>query len=115
MKMKNLLILCSLAAMIVVGCNTTQQKYAYNSISITETSATSAYQSYIGLVAKGQVPTNNVPKISADFEHFQLATRIAIDLARGNSNTVAPASLVTEAATLKTMIKLSAGTNSITN
>lgn len=81
----------------IVGCNTTQQKAAFNSISSVEQTVSSSYQAYVGLVVTGKIPTNDVPKVASALNHFQVATTLAVDLAQNNTNALAPHSLMVEA------------------
>lgn len=93
--MKKLLLLLSIAT--IVGCTSTQQRIAINTLSTTEQSVTAAVDAYDTLVIKGQLPTNDVPKISAAYNKFQAALIVAEDAVQYNTNAITPPALVVEA------------------
>lgn len=88
----------------VIGCTTTQQTAAYNTLSGLETGTTAAYNAYLTLVAQGTVSTNSVPQVSHDFNDFQSAMVLAVLAAQNNTNALAPTNLVAEAAAVVSLI-----------
>lgn len=95
-----LLMLC----MVGMGCNTTQQTVAYNTLYSTEQAVTASYSSYIALVIQGKVTTNNVPKVSQTFNQLQAAILLAKDAVQYNTNALAPTNITVEATDLITLI-----------
>lgn len=80
----------------IAGCNTTQQKAAYNTLYSLEQTTTAAVDSYDTLVLQGKVPTNGVPAVSRAYNDFQAAFRVALDAVQFNTNAIAPPNLVVE-------------------
>jgi hypothetical protein len=91
----------------LIGCGTTPQTTALNTLSTLEQSTTAAYDGYLALVVKGTVPTNDVPKISHLFNTFQADMIVAIVSVNGNSNAIAPASIIAEAASFSSQVSVS--------
>ena len=80
-------------ALIVVGCATSAQRVAFNTVATLETSTTAALDGYFLLVAKGQASTNGVSTVSKAFNKFQGGVLVALDVLQNNTNALAPASL----------------------
>jgi hypothetical protein len=87
-----------------IGCTTSQQTAAYNTLSGLETGTTAAYNAYLTLVVQGKVTTNAVPQVSHAYNDFQAAMVIATVSAQNNTNALAPTNLVTEAAAVVNLI-----------
>lgn len=88
--MKKLLVPFFIACL--VGCaslNTT----TFKTLSAVEITTETTYNAYLSQVISGTVPTNNVPKISADFRSFQALMRVTVAAASGNTNSPAPLSV----------------------
>ena len=101
--MKNLFIaLCLTVA--IVGCTTTSQRTAYNTLFTVESAATTSVDTYYGLVLKGTVSTNGVPQVSKAYNDLQAACALAAITAQNGTNALAPASIVMEASQLGTLI-----------
>lgn len=79
--------------MLTQGCTNPPSRIAYNSIATVAQGAQSAYDSYTQLVILGQIPTNDFPKISKQYDLLQTAVGLAIQVARQDTNAVAPPSL----------------------
>ena len=77
-----------------VNCTTTQKKTAYNTLYSLELTTTASYQGYLTSVVKGTIPTNNVPKVSAVYNKFQLGMTEAVTVAQFNWTNLAPATVV---------------------
>jgi hypothetical protein len=95
MKLRMPIALSIVVAAILMGCNTSQQTTAYNTIYSLEKSTTAAYTGYIDLVIQGTVSTNALPVVSKAYNNFQAAAATATDAANFSTNALAPASLVT--------------------
>jgi hypothetical protein len=95
--MKKKLLLGVTLALIIVGCTTTQQTKLYNSLYTTEASVSAAIDSYDTLVIRGQLPTNDVPRVSHVFNLFQASFLVAVDAAKYNTNAITPPALAVEA------------------
>ncbi|MDE2101570.1 MAG: hypothetical protein KGL39_30270 [Patescibacteria group bacterium] len=112
MKMKKIITLgclmaCCLfpaATMLLSGCNTPQQRIAYNTIFTVEQSASTAVDGYYSLVIRGTVSTNSVPEVSQKFNQLQAACTLAAATTESGTNAVAPAELTTELSDLLTFI-----------
>ena len=102
MKTKILLLVFGLA--LIVGCNTTQQRVAYNTIATIEQTATLAVDDYFTLVINGTIKTNSVPVVSKSFNYLQAAGKLAADASESGTNALAPSSLVIEATDLGNLI-----------
>lgn len=103
--MKPLVITLSLIfTIIVIGCNTTQQGKTLNSLSTLEQATTAAYDSYITLVVKGSVGTNDVPTVSKAFNDFQAAMVLATVAVQANTNALAPQNLIDESVAVINLI-----------
>jgi len=70
----------------------------FNTLASVGYTVDSAVTAYYGGVAKGIVPTNNVPAVSKYYNDFQAGYRLALAAAESGSNSIAPASLITQEA-----------------
>lgn len=82
-----------LLSLFLLGC-ATQQRLLYNTLATVQMVTTSAYSSYLDLTIQGKIPTNSVPKISADYNAFQTLWSVAVAGAQFNTNTIAPPQVV---------------------
>lgn len=97
--------LCSLPQ----GCTTNQQTIGYKTIYSLESGTTATYQGYLDLVIKGQVPTNDVPKVAKAYNIFHSAAMVALDGVAYNTNALASSSLVVEAQDVVNLIGVAKG------
>ncbi len=88
------LVLAVAPAATLTGCKTTQQKAVFNTLSAIETSVNAAYRSYLDLVVAGKLPTTSVHAISQDYNIFQALMTQATLVAKGNTNAIAPQTVV---------------------
>lgn len=84
------------AAVLIVGCTTTQQLRSYQTLYTVEHLTSDTYDGYLDTVIKGQTSTNSTPKVSKAFNLFQASYLVALDAAQYNTNALAPSSLVQE-------------------
>jgi hypothetical protein len=82
--------------LIFVGCTTSQQTLTFNSISSVQMTSKTLFDDYITAVLKGQIPTNDVPKVSQAYDTLQQAIVIAAVADENGTNALAPAVLLTE-------------------
>ena len=101
--MKNI-ILIGVVLLVVVGCTTTSQRTAYNTIATVEQTATLAVDDYYTAVIKGITTTNGVPQVSKAYNDLQAAGTLAALASQAGTNALAPASLVLEASQLGVLI-----------
>jgi len=103
--MKKLILSVLLVATIsVVGCKTTSQRTAYNTIATIEQTATLAVDDYYTLVIQGKINANGVPIVSKAYNDLQAAGLLAATVAQNGTNALAPASLIIEASQLGALI-----------
>jgi hypothetical protein len=98
---------------VTTGCKTSQQQVVFNSLYTVEHATVTAYDGYVGLVVSGQLPTNDVPRVSKAFNTYQASFIVALDAAQFNTNALAPANLIIESQdviNLITTIKSTKGT-----
>lgn len=87
------------------GCATkTPQTVAYDTIYSLETGVTAAYDSYLTLIVKQKVSTNQLADISKAFNLFQMAATEATVQVQGNTNAPAPLTLTQQANALTARI-----------
>lgn len=91
------------------GCTTTQQTAGYKTLYSLESTTTAAYSAYLDLVIKGSVPTNDVPKVAKAYNLFHSGALVALDAVAFNTNSLAPANLVTEAQDVVNLINQAKG------
>lgn len=109
--MKTFICGCLVVVLIVVGCTTTSQRAAFNTIGALELTASQAIDGYDTALIKGMASTNNAVQIENDFNQFQHAASVAASVAQNGTNALAPASLTLEAANLSALIASSISTN----
>lgn len=68
------------------GCSTSQQRQSINTIRSTADAVNTAYAGYLDLVIRGDLKTNDVPRVSEAYNAFQLAFSAAITVATVSSN-----------------------------
>lgn len=85
-----------LLAAIMVACNTTQQRIAFNTLYSVEKATTGAYDGYVDSIIKGVTSTNSLPKVSSLYNKYQASFIVALDAVQFNTNAIAPASLIVE-------------------
>lgn len=92
-----LLTAICLAPAAIVGCNTTQQRIAANTLSATHDVVQNGEEAYFIAAAKGQASTNGIPVVAGAYNKFQKVYVAAVDLAENNTNALAPANVLQEA------------------
>ncbi len=95
------------AAMIVGGvtaCNTTQQRTAANTLSITHDVVQTGVEGYFQAAAMGIASTNGIPPVAGAYTKFQKVYLTAVDLAQNNTNALAPDNVLKEALDVATVI-----------
>ena len=97
-------IIAMLAVAVGMGCTTSSQRTAYNSIYTVEQAANTAVDGYYTWVIKGLLPTNDVPTVAARFNQLQAACTLAAATTQAGTNAVAPATLTLELTDLVTFI-----------
>lgn len=93
-----------IAAVLIVliftlGCGT-PGRTTYTTLASTEMAAKSSYDGYLDSVLSGQTRTNEVPLVSASFDEFQAAMRIAVSAASGNTNALVTSDVAAASAKL---------------
>ncbi len=94
------LILCA----VLVGCTSTSQRTAYNTIASVEQIATVTVDDYYTLVLQGRLSTNGVPAVSKAFNSLQAAAALAATASKAGTNALASDSLILEASQLGVLI-----------
>lgn len=89
---------------LLSGCTLPQQTVVYKTLYGVEVATTGAYDGYALLVAKGTVPTNDVPVVSHAYNKFQTDLGIAVMLARGNTNALAPVDVIADSDSVLNLI-----------
>lgn len=82
---------------MLLGCNTTQQRTAYNTLGSVESATTAGVDGYFLAAAKGMADTNGIPKVAKAYNQFQADMQVAVLLAQNNTNALAPSNIVAEA------------------
>ena len=90
---------------VILGCKSTPQTIAYNTLYSVEKATTAAYDGYVDLVIKGKTTSLYVPSVSKAYDHFQASMFVALDAVQFNTNALAPSSLVIESDDLINLIK----------
>lgn len=86
-----------LAAIIIIGCTTSQQTAAFNTIYSLSHGVNSAYSAYCDGIIAGTYSTNSNPTIAKAFNDYQASSLVALDAVQYNTNALAPPALTTEA------------------
>lgn len=84
--------------------NQTPRTVVYNTIFSLQKSTLAAYDNYLDGVISGTIPTNGLPKVSAEFNKFQMASMVAINLNQAGTNTLASSNLVSMANSVLNLI-----------
>lgn len=87
-----------------IGCTTASQRTEYNTLFSVEQTASVALDGYYTLVAKGMVPTNDVPTVSQKFNQIQAACALAAAASEAGTNAIAPANITAELVDLTAFI-----------
>jgi len=95
--MKKLLI--PILAAMIVGC-VSQSRTVYNTLASIQVTTSGAFNTYLDLVVTGKLATNSVPAISKDYNTFQALWSSAVMVAQFNTNSVAPADVITASTTV---------------
>lgn len=93
-----------LAAVIVMGCNTTQQTTAYKTIGSLEVTAQTGIDIYDTLVINKTISTNSFVIVSRAYNQFQADALLAATVSEDGTNALATTNLITEAASLSSVI-----------
>lgn len=93
--MKKLLFSISLG-ILLIGCTTSQQTTAFNTIYSVEKGTTAAFDGYISTVLDGTTSTNGLPRVASVYNVFQAGVKDALSAVQFNTNALAPASLIIE-------------------
>lgn len=95
-----------LAALLagVSGCTTSQQTTAYKTIGSIEATGVAAYDAYALSLAKGTIPTNSIPQVSAIFTQLQSDCLLAATVASQGTNGLATSNILTDATLLTSAI-----------
>ena len=93
-----------LVLIVSLGCSTTGQRTAYNSIFTVQQTASVAVDGYYDLVIKGIVPTNNLPQVALRYNQLRKACLVAATTAEAGTNAIAPAALTAELTSLTAFI-----------
>jgi len=101
---QSILVTLAICIVVVVGCKSTPQTIAYNTLYSVEKATTAAYDGYVDLVIKGKTTTLYVPTVSKAYDHFQASFLIALDAVQFNTNSLSPASLTVESQDLINLI-----------
>jgi hypothetical protein len=89
---------------IIIGCTTSQQTTAYNTLYSVETVTTATVDGYYAATIKGLASTNGIPKVAVAYNDFQKAFIVALDTAGFETNALAPASLQKESADVISLV-----------
>jgi hypothetical protein len=90
LKRASLLLVPLLSLFLFVEACATHERAAYNTLYGLEESVTSAYDSYLYGVIRGQFKTNDVPVVSQNYDRFQIGMRVAVVAAQVNPTNVIP-------------------------
>lgn len=104
MKNKLILGLALLCSLIILGCTTTAQRTAFNTIGTLDQSAKALTDSYFDLVIHGVVTTNALPQVALRANQFRKALLLASTVAQNGTNALASAALTAELADLTSFI-----------
>lgn len=87
------IILALLLPLGLLGCKSSPQTVAYKSLYSVETSVNAAHDSYLDLVVRGAVKTNDVPQVARAYDRFQAGMQGALSAAQFNYTNPAPAAV----------------------
>lgn len=100
----NIIMPAVVSAAILVGCTTSQQRIAANTLSATHDVVQGGVEGYFLATAKGLAPTNGIPAVAGAYNKFQTVYVVAVDLAQNNTNALAPANVLQEATDVAAVI-----------
>lgn len=91
------IMFAGIIALCVMGCNTSQQRTAANTLSATHDVVQTGVDSYYIATANGLAATNGIAPVGSAYDKFQKVYVTAVDLARNNTNALAPDNVIQEA------------------
>lgn len=91
----------------MVGCKSTPQTIAYQTIGSLEGGVTAAYSGYVQAVIAGAASTNSFPTISKEFNDFQADAYAATVIAANGTNALSTTALTQESAAILSAIATS--------
>lgn len=109
---RHIVIVLSLAAFVLVGCNTIPSTATYKTLAAVETSTTTAFQAYLTGVIKGAIPSNSVPAVTRDYDIFQAVMAATVTVAAQGSN--APVTTAVSDAAAKVLTDINTPTSTST-
>jgi len=71
-----------LAFALFAGACASKERVIFNTLYSVEHTTTAAYDGFLYGVVRGQIPTNNVPVVSQDYDRFQIGMKAAIEVAQ---------------------------------
>jgi hypothetical protein len=86
-------------APFVVGCNS-PSRAAYNTLSATGKAVDMAEREYMDKIVRGELRTNDFPRIQSGYRAFQTSYLVALNVASGNTNALTPPALSQQASKL---------------
>lgn len=84
-------------------------RQAVNTLFTTGYTVDTAYKSYLDLVVRGELKTNDVPRVSRAYMDFQKAFAVAVELAAMNTNAPPSSALLAEQAKALSVINSAGG------
>ena len=83
-----------IATALFLGACASKQRAVFNTLYSVEHSTMAAYDTYAYGVIRGQWPTNGLPKVSQDYDRFQIGMRAAVEVAQYDYSAIAPSNVV---------------------
>jgi len=104
--MKKLLTIgLAVCIMAFVGCHSpTPQKRAVNTLKTIHQSVDAVYDSYLDLVVTKVIATNSLPRVSKEYDNFQTVYNAAVVIVVGDTNALAPVSVLNAATSFTTTV-----------
>jgi len=100
----NAIGVAALLAMLVftpgMTCQKSPKQITYNTLASVGYTTDAALKSYLDLVARGDVPTTALPKVTERYTTFQAIYSLALNAAQMNPNTVAGADVIAASVTV---------------
>jgi hypothetical protein len=93
-KLNSLAVLALAIPLLFGGCQTTPQRKTFNTVWTLGSTVNESYKAYLDLVIAGQLPTNNVRRVSMAYNRFQDALSAATVLITANTNAPPPPRLL---------------------
>jgi hypothetical protein len=87
-------------ALLILGCSTTAQRKAANTLESVHKTVDAAYDGYIDLVIRGTLKTNSFPVIAGHYTTFQASYLAAVLVVAGDTNGIAPVNITDKANTV---------------